>query len=67
MSFGNPDFIGLAEAFGCRGLHVRAADELIPALAEAFAAPCPVIVEVPVDYRENLKLTEELGRLVCPL
>jgi len=26
-----------------------------------------VIVEVPVDYRENLKLTEELGRLVCPL
>jgi len=67
VAFGNPDFIGLAEAFGCRGLQVRAADELIPALGEAFAAPCPVIVEVPVDYRENLKLTEELGRLVCPL
>jgi acetolactate synthase-1/2/3 large subunit len=67
VAFGNPDFVALAGSFGCRGLRVGAADELIPLLREALAAPCPVIVEVPVDYRENLKLTEELGRLVCPL
>ncbi|HEV8438097.1 MAG TPA: acetolactate synthase large subunit [Methylomirabilota bacterium] len=67
VAFGNPDFVKLAESFGCRGLSVGAAHELIPVLREAFAASCPVIVDVPVDYRENLKLTEELGRLVCPL
>jgi hypothetical protein len=35
---------------------MRAADLLVRCLASEG-----------VDYRENLKLTEELGRLVCPL
>jgi acetolactate synthase-1/2/3 large subunit len=46
---------------------VESADELIPTLRDAFAGPTPVVIDVPVDYRENLKLTEELGRLVCPI
>jgi acetolactate synthase-1/2/3 large subunit len=24
-------------------------------------------IDCPVDYRENLKLTEQLGYLVCPI
>ena len=67
VAFGNPDFVRLAGAFGCRGFRVESPDELIPTLREAFAAPGPVVIDVPVDYRENLKLTEELGRLVCPI
>lgn len=27
----------------------------------------PSIVDVPVDYRENAKLTARLGQLVCPI
>ncbi len=65
--FGNPDFVKLAESFGCRGLRVEAADELIPALEEAFRGRGPCVVDVPVDYRENLKLTERMGHLVCPV
>jgi acetolactate synthase-1/2/3 large subunit len=67
VSFGNPDFVRLAEAFGCRGLRVEDAGELIPALETAFTASVPCLVDVPVDYRENLKLTERLGQLVCPI
>jgi acetolactate synthase I/II/III large subunit len=36
-------------------------------LTEALACPGPSIVDVPVDYRENPKLTERLGHLVCPI
>ncbi len=67
VAFGNPDFVALARAFGCQGVRVEAPDELIPALKEAFRSPVPCLVDVPVDYRENLKLTERVGQLVCPI
>jgi len=67
VAFGNPDFVALARAFGCRGERVEAADELVPALEAALAGPGPCVVEVPVDYRENFRLTERLGQLVCPV
>jgi acetolactate synthase-1/2/3 large subunit len=67
VAFGNPDFVRLAQAFGCWGARVDAADELRPVLEAAFAGRGPCIVDVPVDYRENLKLTERMGQLVCPV
>ncbi len=67
VAFGNPDFVALARAFGCRGARVEGADELVPALESAFAGSGPCLVDVPVDYRENLKLTERMGQLVCPI
>lgn len=67
VAFGNPDFVKLAEAFGCRGVRIEATSELLPALREARSAKVPVIIDCPVDYRENLRLTEKLGQLVCPL
>lgn len=67
VEFGNPDFVGLAQAFGAKGYRVESARALAPALREALAWPGPTIVDVPVDYRENPKLTERLGQLVCPI
>ena len=67
VRFGNPDFVALAKAFGARGFSVGSARELRPALAEALAHPGPSIVDVPVDYGENARLTERLGQLVCPI
>ena len=48
---------------------MKAPELLVHCLANeaAFAGSRPAVVDVPVDYRENLKLTEELGRLVRPL
>ena len=67
VRFGNPDFVTLARAFGARGVTVGAARELGPALREAFAHPGVSIVDVPVDYTENQRLTQRLGNLVCPI
>jgi len=46
---------------------VESARQLGPILAEALAHDGPSIVDVPVDYRENAKLTARLSQLVCPI
>lgn len=65
--FNNPDFGKLAEAYGAASYKITAAKDLPIALKKSFEHDGPVIIEVPVDYRENLKLTEKLGSLVCPI
>ena len=45
----------------------EAARELKPILAEALAFPGPSIIDVPVDYSENARLTAKLGHIVCPI
>jgi len=65
--FGNPDFVKLAESFGAKGYRVGAADELAPVLQEALDCGTVAVVDCPVDYTENMKLTEKLGNLVCPI
>ena len=44
----NPDFVAFAESFGARGLRVHSPGELQDALADAFGADTPVLIEVPV-------------------
>ena len=58
VELGNPDFVALAHAFGCEGVKIAAAKELRPALERAFAARVPVLIDCPVDYRENDRLTD---------
>jgi len=67
VTFGNPDFVELARAFDAKGFRVDSARQLGPTLAAALAHEGPSIVDVPVDYRENAKLTARLGQLVCPI
>jgi len=67
VDFGNPDFVKYAESFGAKGYRVQSADELAPVLRQAIADETVVIVDCPVDYSENMKLTEKLGKLVCPI
>lgn len=64
VSFGNPDFVKYAESFGAKGYRVESANDLLPTLERAFNDDTFVVVDVPVDYRENMKLTEQLGQLV---
>jgi len=67
VEFGNPDFVALAHAYGAKGFRVDSARALGPTLKDALAWPGPSIVDVPVDYTENPKLTARLGQLVCPI
>ena len=60
LKFVNPDFAKLAESFGMWGRELTAADQITPALEEAFQQPGPALVAIPVDYAENMKLTDRL-------
>ena len=61
----NPDFVRYAESFGARGYRVEAAEDLAPILSQALADDTVSVIDCPVDYRENLKLTDRLGQLIC--
>jgi acetolactate synthase-1/2/3 large subunit len=63
VEFGNPDFIAFANSFGMAGFRPTDAADLYPTLMKALAADGPSLVEVPIDYAENLRLTERLGAL----
>ncbi len=67
VDFMNPDFVRYAESFGAKGYRVEKPEDLVPVLEKAFASNTVAIVDVPVDYSENMKLTDKLGKLVCPI
>ncbi|MBH8597800.1 acetolactate synthase large subunit [Thermoactinomyces sp. CICC 10523] len=60
VTFGNPDFVHLARSFGIEGCRVEKGEELRPLLEKALHAEGPVLIDCPVDYRENLKLEEKI-------
>jgi acetolactate synthase-1/2/3 large subunit len=66
VHFDNPDFVKYAEAFGAKGYRVESAEDLPTILEEALANDTVSIIDCPVDYRENVKLMEQMGSLVCP-
>jgi acetolactate synthase-1/2/3 large subunit len=49
-----PDFVKLADAFGCVGLRASKAEEVAPVLEKAFATPKPVVIDFQVAYEENV-------------
>jgi acetolactate synthase-1/2/3 large subunit len=61
--FGNPDFVKYAESFGARAERVRAPGELLPALQSALDSGRVAVIDCPVDFAENLKLSETLNAL----
>ena len=63
VEFGNPDFVAFAQSFGIAGFRPTSAADLVPTLRRALDVEGPALVEVPIDYRENLRLTERLGAL----
>ena len=67
IDFNNPDLVKYAESFGAKGYRVEKAGDLLPTLKQAIADDTVVLIDCPVDYSENMKLTEKLGNLVCPI
>ena len=67
LSFNNPHWLKLADAFGWKGHVVDNSRDLVGMLEQAFKEKGPSLVVIPIDYRENLKLTERLGDIVCAI
>jgi acetolactate synthase-1/2/3 large subunit len=67
VKFGNPDFVKFAESMGLKGYRVSSAADLVPILKEALAQEVPAVIDCPVDYRENLRLSQKAGDLACEI
>jgi acetolactate synthase-1/2/3 large subunit len=63
VEFGNPDLVQYARSFGAIGYRVSEPSELRPVLEEALKSKVPAVIDCPVDYAENLRLTERLQAL----
>jgi acetolactate synthase-1/2/3 large subunit len=63
VRFGNPDIVKYAESFGAKGYRINSAEELLPTLKAALADDGVSLICCPVDYSENLRLTDRLGEL----
>ncbi|OBF59717.1 acetolactate synthase [Mycobacterium sp. 852002-53434_SCH5985345] len=63
VKFGNPDVVTYAESFGAKGYRINSADELLPTLRAALDDDGVSVISCPVDYSENLRLTDRLGEL----
>jgi len=67
VDFNNPDFVKYAESFGAKGYRIEKGEDLLPTLKTALADNTVSIIDCPVDYSENLKLTQKLGEMICPI
>lgn len=65
IKFGNPDFVKLAESMGLKGYRVESAVDFIPTLKTALEQDVPSIIDVPVDYSENLRFNQRIGEISC--
>jgi acetolactate synthase-1/2/3 large subunit len=63
VRFGNPDVVSYAQSFGAKGYRINSAEELLPTLKAALDDDGVSLISCPVDYSENLRLTERLGQL----
>ncbi len=68
LSYGNPDFVAYAEAYGARGHRVRRAADFIPLLEGAVEASGVDLIELPISYaHDNRVLNEEIPALARAL
>jgi len=61
MTFGNPDFVQYAQAYGAKGHRIASIDSFGPTLDAAFKQGGVHLVVIPIDYAENVRvLVDEL-------
>ncbi|MBZ0157620.1 MAG: acetolactate synthase large subunit, partial [Alphaproteobacteria bacterium] len=61
----NPDFVKLAESFGCKAYRVEKGENLAATIEDALKQDIPSLIDCRIDYSVNLKLSEKLGSIVC--
>jgi acetolactate synthase-1/2/3 large subunit len=67
VDFGNPDFVKLAESYGAKGYAIKRTEDLLPTPQRALMDNTISVIACPVDYAQNMVLTEKLGELTQPL
>ncbi|MGO3732612.1 MAG: acetolactate synthase AlsS [Vagococcus sp.] len=62
VDFGPVDFVKYAEAFGAKGLRATTPEALNEAIEEGMVTDGPVVIDIPIDYRDN----KTLGKTILP-
>ena len=60
VEFGPVDVVKYDEAFGANGYMINSPQKIGPTLRKAFEVSGPVLIGIPVDYRDNHKLFERV-------
>jgi acetolactate synthase-1/2/3 large subunit len=61
VDFHTPDFVKYAGSFGAKGYRINRTDELLPTLKYALEDDAVSVITCPVDYSQNIELTNKLG------
>ena len=67
IDFKNPNFVDYAKSFGAEGVRIESADQLLPTLQTALKNNTVTIIDCPVDYSQNDRLTELLGNVLSEM
>jgi acetolactate synthase-1/2/3 large subunit len=59
--FHTPDFVKYAESFGAKGYQINRTEELLPTLKFALEDDAVSVITCPVEYSQNMELTDKLG------
>lgn len=60
VDFGNPDFVALAASFGAHGCRIDDPTTVADTLRHAFDHGGVHVIDVPIDYSENMALLKEM-------
>ena len=60
VDFGSVDFVKYAESFGAKGLRVTNQKELEDAIKKGYEIEGPVVIDIPVNYKDNVKLSTNM-------
>jgi acetolactate synthase I/II/III large subunit len=61
VDFTNPDFVGLAESFGCAAWRCQSVEDFPRHLERALTLDVPSVIVTPIDYSTDVAISEELG------
>ena len=60
VDFGSVDYVKYAEAFGAKGMRVTNQEELENAIKKGYEIQGPVVIDIPVNYKDNVKLSTNM-------
>ncbi len=64
LSYGNPDFVAYAQAYGARGHRVESVDGFAPLLTQCLESPGVDLIELPITYEDDTRvLMQEIPEL----
>ena len=60
VAFGPVDYVKYAESFGAKGIRVTSPEELEAAIKEGYETEGPVLIDIPVNYKDTIKLSTNM-------